>query len=116
MDSIWNAARELESKHPFTQSDLKLIVADQTSESVTQARFWRLRPDVLAFRLTTKAKAGTLCILEFKRMSDVTDQYLTRARSRVENQYVSLKRALGVTLHHQGSQVEQISFRVSVPQ
>ena len=43
-------------------------------------------------------------------MSDVTDQYLTRARSRAENQYASLKRALGATLQHQGCQVEQIIF------
>ena len=80
-DSIWNTGRELEIKCPFTQSDLKLIASDQTSESVTQTRFWRLRPDGLPFRLPTKTKVGTLCILEFKSMSDVTDQYLTRARS-----------------------------------
>ncbi len=42
--------------------------------------------------------------------NDVTDQYLTRARSRVEDQYVSLSRTLGVTLHHQEWKVEQISF------
>ena len=65
-------------------------------------RFWRLRPDGLAFRLPTKTSAGTLCILEFKRMSDVTDQYLTRTRSRVQNQYGSLKWTFGVTLQYQG--------------
>ena len=45
-------------------------------------------------------------------MSDVTDQYLTRTRSRAENQYESLWRALGETLQHQGCQVEQIRFIV----
>ena len=48
-DSIWNTAREREIKRPFTQSELKLIAAGQTSESVAQTRFWRLRPDVLLF-------------------------------------------------------------------
>ena len=43
-------------------------------------------------------------------MSDVTDQYLIRARSRVEDQYTSLRWTLGVTLHHQGWKVEQINF------
>ena len=43
-------------------------------------------------------------------MSDVTDQYLIRAWSRAENQYESLRRALGGTLQRQGWQVEQISF------
>ena len=69
-----------------------------------------MRPDDLAFRLPTKVSVGTLYILEFKHMSDVTDQYFTRARSRVENQYESLKRVLGVTIQHQGWKVEQISF------
>ena len=45
-------------------------------------------------------------------MSDVTDQYLLRARSRAENQYESLRRALGVMLRRQGWQVEQVSFIV----
>ena len=95
-------AREHEIKCPFTQSELKLIAVDQTSESVVQTRYRRLRPDDLSFRLPTTASVGTLCILEFKRMSDVTDQYLIRARSRTEDQYVSLNRTLGVTLQYQG--------------
>ena len=86
VDSIWNTGRELEIKCPFTQSELKLIASDQTSESVTQTRFWRLRPDVPVFRLPTETKTGTLCILDNKNMSDVTDQYLIRVRSRVEDQ------------------------------
>ena len=35
-DSIWNTTREREIKRPFTQSELKLIPADQSSESVSQ--------------------------------------------------------------------------------
>ena len=42
--------------------------------------------------------------------SDVTDQYLLRARFRAENQYESLRRALGITLQRQEWKVEQISF------
>ena len=110
VDSIWNAARECETKHPFTQSELKVIVAGQSRESVAQKRFWGLRPDGLTFRLLTKTKMGTLCILEFKRMSDVTDQYLIRARSQAEDQYESLRRALGEVLQYQGWKVERISF------
>ena len=69
-----------------------------------------MRPDGIAFRLPNETKAGVFCILEFKRMSDVTDQYLLRARFRAENQYESLRRALGITLHRQVRKVEQISF------
>ncbi len=60
--------------------------------------------------MPTETKTDIFCILEFKRMSDVTDQHLVRVRSRVENQYASLRRALGKTLQHQGRQVEKISF------
>ena len=101
-DSIWNTARDRKLELPLTQSELKLIETGLSRESVAQTRFWRLLPDGLAFRLSTKTKEGIFCILDFKRMSDVTDQYLIRARSRVENQYVSLRWALGSTLHHQG--------------
>jgi hypothetical protein len=44
-------------------------------------------------------------------MSDCTDQYLTRAKTKANNQYESLHRALRDTLQYQGGwQVEQISF------
>ena len=49
VDSIWNTGREREIKSLFTQSELKLIVSGQTSESVLQTRFWRVRPDGLVF-------------------------------------------------------------------
>ena len=62
------------------------------------------------FRSPTESKSGIFYILEFKRMSDITDQYLIRARSRAENQYASLRRALGETIQRQGWRVEQISF------
>ena len=45
-------------------------------------------------------------------MSDVTDQYLLRARFRTVNQYESLRRSLGIVLQRQGWKVEQISFIV----
>ena len=78
---------------------------------IAEARFWRLRPDDIAFRPPTKSKSGIFCILEFKRMSDCTDQYLTRAKTRANNQYESLHRAIWSTLQYQGGwQVEQISF------
>ena len=44
-------------------------------------------------------------------MSDCTDQYLIRVKTKANNQYESLRRALRDTLQYQGGwQVEQISF------
>ena len=45
---------------------------------------------------------GELVILEIKRMSDVTDQYVTRVRKTVVVQYVSIKSTLERTLGPQG--------------
>ena len=97
---------------PLTQAEAKLLQEGHRRETIARTRFWRLRPDGIAFRPPTETKAGIFCILEFKRMSDVTDQYLIRVRSRTENKYESLRRALGETLQHQGWWVEQISFIV----
>ena len=57
-------------------------------------------------------KAGEFVILEFKSMSrsDVTDQYVTRARNVAVAQYASIKSALERTLGTQGWSVSQRSF------
>ena len=75
-DSLWNAARDREMSRPLTRDELKQIKEGQSRETIAKIRFWRLRLDGIAFRPPTETKAGIFCILEFKRMSDVTDQYL----------------------------------------
>ena len=99
-----------EINRPLTQAESKLALEDLNKETITQTRFWRLRPDDIAFCPTTESKEVIFCILEFKRMSDITDQYLIRTRPRPENQYVSLRRDLGETIQSQDWRVEQISF------
>ena len=71
---------------PLTREELRQIQEGQSRETIAKIRFWQMRPDGIAFRPPDETKAGVFCILEFKRMSDVTDQYLLRARSRGENQ------------------------------
>ena len=77
LDSVW---KELAEEF---EEDMQWRVA--RVESIAQARFWRLRPDGIDFRPHTKSKSDTFCILEFKRMSDSTDQYLIRAKTKVNN-------------------------------
>jgi hypothetical protein len=60
--------------------------------------------------MPTDTKAGELVILEFKRISCVTDQYVKRTRNVAETQYVSIKSALQHTLGLQGWTVSQKSF------
>ena len=43
-------------------------------------------------------------------MSDVTNQYIVRAKRVTEAQYASLRSALVITIQRQGWRVEQVSF------
>ena len=60
--------------------------------------------------MPTKTKAGVICLLEFKRISDVTSHYIVRAKHEAEAQYASLRSALAITMQRQGWKVEQVSF------
>ncbi len=44
-----------------------------------------MRPDGIAVLPPTGNKADVFCILEYKHMSDITDQYLITAKAKVEN-------------------------------
>ena len=63
-----------------------------------------------AFNMPTTTKVGVICLLEFKRMSDVTNHYVVRAKREAERQYESLISALGITMQRQGWMGEQVSF------
>jgi hypothetical protein len=54
------------------------------------------------------------CMLEHKRMSDVCDRYLIRARSTSVNQYASLRSAISTVIQRQGWKVKQIGFITGV--
>jgi hypothetical protein len=101
-DSIWNTARDQGMEHTLTREESRRVQKGQTREQIVYDRFWRLRPDGIAVRLTTETETGVFCILEYKHMSDVTDQYLLRARLKTQNQHESLRRDLRNTIHLQG--------------
>jgi hypothetical protein len=80
-------------------------------EEIAEERMWRKRPDGVAIKMSTETKSAEFCILEFKRMSDVTDQYVVRAKQVAESQYASIISALSNTMRHQGGWlVKQVSF------
>jgi hypothetical protein len=56
------------------------------------------RPDGFAIKMPTTETVGEFVILQFKRMSCVTDQYVTRVRNVAVVQYASTKPALERTL------------------
>jgi hypothetical protein len=81
-----------------------------TEETIASDKLWNKRPDGFAIKKPTDTKGGELVILEFKRMSCVTDQYVKRAKHVAEAQYEPLKSALQKTLGLQGWTVNQKSF------
>ncbi len=64
----------------------------------------------IAIKMPTKTRVGVVCLLEFKRMSDVTRHYIVRAKRVAEAQYASLRSTLVMTMQRQGWKVEQVSF------
>jgi hypothetical protein len=82
-----------------------------TEETIAIDRLWNKRPDGFAIKKPTEdTEGGELVILEFKRMSCVTDQYVKRAKQVAETQYAPLKSALQRTLGLSGWTVTQKSF------
>ena len=97
-------------QRPLTQAENRRIQGGQSKEAVAKERFGRLRPDGIAVLPPVGNKAGVFCILEHNRMSDVCDQYLTRAKHTEEDQYESLRSVISVVIHREDWRVDQISF------
>jgi hypothetical protein len=99
-----------ERNRPLTEAEVRKHKAGTPKEKIVIDRIWNKRPDGITIKMPTKTKAGELVILEFKRMSCLTDQYVRRARNVAKTQYVSIKSALEQTLGPQGWIVVQRSF------
>ena len=61
----------------MTAAERERYKAGTPRETFAEVRIWNKRPDRLAIKMPTSEKLGEFVILEFKRMSDVTDQYVT---------------------------------------
>ena len=101
-DTTWNAARARELARLLTREESKRILEGQSRETLAKERFWQMRPDDIAVLPLVENKAGIFYILEYKRTSDFTDQYLLRAQSTAENRYTSLRSALSEVTQRQG--------------
>jgi hypothetical protein len=108
-ETIWNAARAREMARPLTPAEDRRIKEGTPKETVVKESFCRMRPDGIAVLPPVGNTAGTFCILEHKRMSDVCERYLVRAKNTAEN-HASLRSAISTVIQRQGWKVEQISF------
>ena len=92
--TLWNTAREREMSRPLIPAKEMKRKEGVPHEQIAQDRLWNKRPDGIAFKMPTKTKVGVICLMEFKRMSDVTIRYVVRAKSVTEEQYESFRSAL----------------------
>ncbi len=110
MQLLENAATGQVGHHHLTSAEQRKRDAGITEETIAIDRLWEKRPDGFAIKKLTDTKGGELVILEFERMSCVTDQYVKRAKHVAETQYAPLKSALQKTLGLQGWTVTQKIF------
>jgi hypothetical protein len=92
---------------PLTPGEERRIKEGIPKETVVKESFWWMRTDGIAVLPPVGNTAGTFCILEHKRMSDVCERYLVRAKSTAENQYVSLRSVISTVIQCQDWKVEQ---------
>ena len=78
MQTLENATMELERHRPLTETEKRKHKAGTPKEKIVLDRLWNKRPDGFAIKMPTETKEGELVILEFKRMSCVTDKYVRR--------------------------------------
>jgi hypothetical protein len=96
--------------HPLTPVEDRRIKEGIPRETVVKESFWRMRPDGIVVLPPVGNTAGTFCILEHKRISDVFEQYLVRGQSTTENQYASLRSVISTVIQRQSWKVDQVSF------
>jgi hypothetical protein len=105
-----NASTTQVDHPPLTEAEKKKRDAGTTEETIVIDRLWNKRPDGFAMKKPTETKGGELVILEFERMSCVTEQYVKREKQVAATQYTSIKSALQRTFGFQGWTVKQESF------
>ena len=90
VQSLWFA---VEMGRPLTPVGRKSLTTGVLENYYRAERLWNKRPDGIVVKMSKVGKRGEFVILEFKQLSDVTENcnknYLTRAKETVERQYVS---------------------------
>ena len=74
---VCNTGTGNETPLTVTPVEEKMKREEDSREKITEERMWSNRPDRIPLKIPTETKSVEFVILEFKRMSDVTDQYVT---------------------------------------
>ena len=82
--SLWFGAENLEMEHHLTPAEIETPATGVPLATIAEAKLWNKRLDGIASKMPNEGKQGEFLILEFKRMSDVTENYLSRAKDTAE--------------------------------
>ena len=87
-DIMWEAARPWEERWDTLKMDESRVEEQEVDDEDKQARFWRRRPDGFA----VNEREHVIYILEFKRVSDTSDQYVSETQKLAETQHLAVTR------------------------
>ena len=86
--------------------DESRVEEQEADDEDKQARFWRRRPDGFA----VNEREHVIYILEFKRVSDTSDQYVSETQKLAETQHLAVTQGLKSLFKGTQWTVEQLSF------
>ena len=89
-EAMWEVARPWEEKWESLKVNERKMVEQELDDEDRQARFWRRRPDGFA----VNEKEHIIYVLEFKRVSDADQEYVTETQQPVEAQHLAVTQDL----------------------
>ena len=89
-EAMWEAARPWEEKWESLKVNESKMVEQDLDDEDRQARFWRRRPDGFA----VNEQEHIIYVLEFKRVSDAGQEYVTESQQLAEAQHLAVTQGL----------------------
>jgi hypothetical protein len=105
-EAMWEAARPWEEKWESLKVNESKMVEQDLDDEDRQARFWRRRPDGFA----VNEQEHIIYVLEFKRVSDAGQEYVTETQQLAEAQHLAVTQGLQKLFKDTQWTVEQLSF------
>ena len=88
--SVLKAARPWEERWEKLKMDESRVEEQEVDDEDKQARFWKRRPDGFA----VNEREHVIYILEFKRVSDTSEQYVSETQKLAEIQHLAVTQGL----------------------
>ncbi len=105
-ETMCEAARPWEEQWETFKVNESKVEEQVIDDDDRQARFWRRRPD----GFTVNEKEHVIYVLEFKRMTDTGEKYVSEPQKLAETQHVVITQGLKRLFKDTQWTVEQLSF------